>query len=424
MVGKIVTVILIAGALFVGLFLVVREVNAPDEHPWIDVAPSGESPPRTAANIPEVTADISPEISAFFVQVLGNGLMTALFFSALGLSAFHRRRARAERAFDPKAPLRDGAAVIFGEVECPPGHEGPVVLLEIQQQGTQQTRKGNTSHQWREVDREVRVSPFIVRCDDGTRVQVEPDDHVVIEDDLVVLVQDGRTSRARRAVISAGDRVHITGELRGASKPGAREDGYRGGGRGPVLSPPRRDRMVISKEPPGETAEGRARFHGKWAIAFAICFAVLAGAVLPTYELLAFDGKVVMAEVTGQRTWQEWVKPKNQPSRLVRHDSVRARIPARDGAFTTVDDDCNAAIYACVERRECTHLPFVVASHAPSVHQLGTRPTLGTGRFILLFVLAVLLGSFYPLMTIASRPWYLEKKLHESGSGPLVASKA
>ena len=191
-----------------------------------------------------------------------------------------------------------------------------------------------------------------------------------------------------------------------------------------VLGPPRFGRMVISTERPGETEEKRARFHARWAAAIAVLFAVLAGVLMPSYEVLAFDGKTVMAEVTGSRTWQEWVKPKNKPSRLVTYHGVRARVPSGDGLFTTLEDDCDEALYTCVTQRLCAHVPFVVSIHLPSVHQLGARPALHVLRCIGIILLTLILAFAYAVSTLASRPWYTKKKLNEHGNGKLSEAKA
>jgi hypothetical protein len=423
MAAKIGTVIIVA----VGVFMVVwmlRDINAPNTYPWDEIAPSGAQPPATSAGIPEPGSEVFPGASAIVVQGLGNAPVLGALVAALAISAVHRRRARAQRAFDPRAPLRDGAALIFGEVESLPGHEGPVVEIRIEQYGTQQTSKGNTSHTWKEVDREVRISPFIVVCHDGTRVRVEPDEQIVLEDGLAVVVGNSVNARSRRAALVAGAQVHITGELRGVAGQHARDDVYRGASGSAVLGPPRFGRMVISTERPGETEEARARYHARWAVLLVVIFGLLAGLMLPSYELLAFDGKTVMAEVTGSRTWQEWVKPKNQSAHLVTYYGVRARAPSGDGSFLPLDDDCNAAIYYCVKQHKCTHVPFRVSTHVPRVYELGTRPTIGVGRGMLIFLLFLALAFGYPLGTIDSRPWYMKKKLNESGSGSLAQSNA
>jgi hypothetical protein len=403
------------------LAMVFREGGATIGRPWVDIAPSGQPPPSTPAGIPEPTTVVSPEVSAVVVHGLANAPMMGLLLSALALTAVHRRRARALRALDPRAPLRDGAAMIAGEVEWLPGDEGPVVSIRIEQHGTQQTsRNKNPSHTWTEVDREIRVKPFIVRCEDGSRVRVEPDDQVILEADLAVIVMDGRTTRARRAELDAGARVHITGELHGASGSTGREDVYRSKSGNPVLTPSRAHPMVISTRHPGAAEEQLARYHGDWALRFVFLVAVLAGALLPSYELLAFDGKIVMAEVTGTATWQEWVKSKSQPDRLVISHAVRARLPRPDGSFTSVEEECNQAIHECVSRRACAYLPFVVSAHVPSVHELGTRPTVDTARGVGLILFMLFFGGAYVIGTFAQRPWYREKKLIEGGDGPLT----
>lgn len=408
-----------------GIILVLLGIlgtSAPDPQSWDKIAVSGEQPPLTADGIPETTPLVSAEVSAVIAHGLVNALMPGMFFTALALAAFHRRRARAQQAFDPRAPLRDGAVMLFGAVESLRDHEGPVVEIRIEQLGTEKTHKGVTSHVWKETGREVRVSPFVVVCHDGTRVRVEPDEQVVLEGGLVVVAGDRHDARGRYAALRAGDEVHINGELQGASMSSAREDVYRGSSAGPVLRPPRSGRMVISTEGPGEVARSFARLHARSAAAIALVFAVVAGLLIPSYELLAFDGEVVMAQVDGSRTWQKWVKPKNQPSRLVTYYGVHARLQTRDGSFMAVEADCNAAIYQCVQRGICTHVPFLVSTHMPSAYQLGTRPLLTESRVCGVIAVALLLSFAYIRSILELRPWYVKKKLDESGDGTLSQS--
>jgi hypothetical protein len=290
--------------------------------------------------------------------------------------------------------------------------------VQIEQRGTEETNKGHTTHTWTEVRRVLTASPFYLRCQDGARVLVQPDERVALHDDLTDIHRDGPTTRTRRAVLEAGDRVHVIGELRGASSPGGRRAAvYRGTAEGPVLGPPPLGRVVISTEQPGDTEAKRAAFHRRWAVGLGIVSAFVSGLVAPRYTLLALDGKAVMAEVTGIQTWQQWVMPKNRPARLVTHHAVQAKLPRPDGTVLTLEDDCAEALLGH------PYAPFVVAEHFPSVQQVGARPTLSLGRGLMLIITMLTVGFAYPASTLSSRPWYMKKKVNDTGEGSLAGSK-
>jgi hypothetical protein len=388
--------------------------------PWTPVPrpDKAHTPPPSGSDL-LVGNRVSARPSTIIVHGVAGGVFAALFLTALGLALVHRRRARAEASFDPRAPLRDGDAVIFGEVELVPDHEGPAALVRLEQIGTEQRNKnGGYSHYWREVRREVRARPFYVRRDDGTRVLVEPDPRVALHDDLSRIEREGPAIRARIAELTAGERVHVTGQLRWASG-GAPQAVYRDAGGGPVLRAPRFGRMVISTERPGDTEAERMRFHRGWAIALAIVFWIVNGLVIPTYQILAIDGQVVRAKLTHTRVWKVWHKPKNSSGYWVQHYDVRAR---RASGGEPLEDECSAMLHLCASAGRCTEAPFVVASHAPSIHQVGSGPTITEGQMAMIIITLVLLLIIYPASTVATRPWYQRSKMTDYGSGRLAAS--
>jgi hypothetical protein len=356
-----------------------------------------------------------------------NGVMVAFVYLPYGLIALvsgmmfflHRRRARVEREFDPRAPLRDGPAVVSGTVEEDPAWHGPFVRVDIHQNGAEYCNKGNWSHVWTESTRVVNHRPFVIVRDDGARVQVEPDARVVLHDDHSHIERHSHNQRTRFAEITPGERVHVTGTLMGASVSSAHGVGaYRSGGLMPVVRAPSIGRMLISTEVPGDTSAKRMRHHRGWLIGVALLFAFVSVVVVPTYQILSLSYAEVWARPVALRDWRVWRKPKNSPGYWAYYYSVRAEY--RDRAVTrTVEDDVGYATHECAKGAACPRLPFVVSTLSPEVHQFGVAPSFTSGRVVALVMLALTALIAWPLAVIGTRPWYLRRKVVDRQSGRL-----
>ncbi len=356
-----------------------------------------------------------------------NGVMLTFVYAPYGLIALvsglmfflHRRRARVEREFDPRAPLRDGPAVVFGTVEEDPSWRGPFVRIDIHQDGAEYCNKGNWSNVWTESKRVVNHRPFVIVRDDGARVQVEPDTRVVLHDDHSAIERHSHNQRTRFAEISPGERVHVTGTLVGASMAGAHRVGaYRAGSPMPVIRAPSIGRMVISTEVPGDTSERRMRHHRGWLIGVALLFAFISTVVVPTYQTLSLSYSEVWARPVAVRDWRVWRKPKNSAGYWAYYYSVRAEYQDR-AATRTVEDDVGYVTHECVKEGNCPRVPFVVSTLSPEVHQFGVAPTFTSGRVAVLVVLSLVLLIAWPLAVIGTRPWYLRRKVVDRQSGRL-----
>lgn len=330
----------------------------------------------------------------------------------------HRRRALMEMASDPRAPLADGPAVVFGTVEAPPGWQGAVVRIDIHQLGTEWQHKGAWHHAWKEQRRDVLARPFVIVRDDGVRVQVEPDPRVVVHDAHDDITRHSRNQRTRVCDIAPGERVHVSGEVACATAAQAHAGAYRQGQGMPVLRPPRVGRMVISAEAPGATSLARMRFHRNWAVALALVFAFVCAAVMPAYLVLATTGATEWVTPTATDYWRTWHKPKNSSGYWVYHHAIQGAF-VRDGATVTVGDETGDGPSRCVESRQCARVPFVVSTVDPSWHQFGVDPHLTTGRAVLLILFCLVLLIAYPASAVGSRPWYLRAKVNDTGSGML-----
>lgn len=362
---------------------------------------------------------LSPGCSAFVVGAFVDLPFGVMTFVALALALLHRRRARAERGFDPAAPLRDGSFVIAGVVEAA-GTEPPVVV-RIVQLGTEATTKHGTSQTWKERSREVAALPFLVRRDDGTRVRVEPDDRVVLHASLTRTERHDLTHRTRVATVAAGDRVHVHGELVGASRaPGG--GAYRGAAAMPVLRASRLGRLLVSSEPPGDTEAKLTRFHAWAAALLAGTFLSLSLIVAPAFQVLSLDGQVLAARPLETRAWQVWVKPKNSAGYWVWKYALRAEARAPSGEVIALEDRCGQEVHDCTSRGGCRAVPFLVSRLAPSFHQIGTEPKLDGARPWILVLFGLVLGLMYPFATAEKRPWYARRGLVEMGNGSLQST--
>ena len=265
--------------------------------------------------------------------------------------------------------------------------------------------------------------PFHLRRDDGLLIRVEPDARVLVETQIAVGQRHSRDSRTRVAEIRAGARVRITGELMGGGRPGAGviDPVYRDAPSSAVLVPPGAGRMVVSAEPPGETATRRARFHAVWALVLTASLAILGGVAAREYLVLVADGDTLQATPTATRRWEEYVKPKNHSGYWVSHYGVRARASV-GGETVTVEDECGGAVYQCVKNGDCPRLPFVVSAHLPGVHQIGLEANLPEGTLVLLILSTLMLLVLYPASSMGTRSWYAKLRVRDSGSGSLDAA--
>lgn len=387
---------------------------------WVAVPEAAGGPADDVPSVLEGADDLSPGWSAVLVGAFLDLPFGAVALAALSLALLHRRRARAERAFDPAAPLRDGPSVIAGVVELDAGTEPPVVV-RIEQTGREHTAKNGPMHTWTETGRTVVAVPFLVRRDDGTRVRVEPDERVVLHGSLTRTERKALAQRARVAQIEPGEHVHVHGELVGAVRE-QRGGTYRGSAAMPALRASRLAPLVISSEPPADTEAALARFHAPASALLAVVFVLASALLAPAFQLLSLDGRVVEARPTQTRTWQEWVKPKGEPGGWVQKYAVRAEARSPSGETLSLESTCSEQVHACASTGRCRTLPFLTSRISPSTHQIGTRPRVTHPEWLFMLILAWGLGWLYPSQALSRRPWYARRRLVESGAGSLQST--
>jgi hypothetical protein len=165
--------------------------------PWEPAPPQSVAERALAPGESAATQRINPDATAallFLLWALPCGLVAA---GALGGWLHHRKRAAAERDFDPRAPLANGHRIIVGQVELEERAEGAAIALAIYQRGRDFKGKNGWHHTWTEASRALRVRPFWLRLADGSRVRVEPDDRVALRDELSRVERTSRPPWAR-----------------------------------------------------------------------------------------------------------------------------------------------------------------------------------------------------------------------------------
>jgi hypothetical protein len=389
--------------------------------PW---EPAGNpSGPRAAlTDFDYVGGDRLPPVPSAVVATLAGGFFATMIVATAALAWANLRRARSQRAIADQGarPLTDGPQRIAGVIEAVGAENGPALVARVYQTGKEWQAKGTTMHTWQEVRREVVARPFHLRRADGTLVRVEPDEATILEAPLERIERHARDVRTRVAEVGPGATVQVLGELHGAAGPST-DAAYRGPP-GPLLRPQRGAPMIVSAEPPGETARRRARFHGIWCLAFVALASVVVGATIVDLILLV-DGVVVSATPTSTQLWEEWKHPKNSKGYWDPHHRVRARATV-GGETASLEDDCGILVYQCVKAGTCPRLPFLVAEHLPSSHRVGRQPSLPDWTPGILVLALAMLGSLYPASTHGTRPWYRRRPLVDQGEGKLDAPEA
>ena len=389
----------------------------------------GQDTPTTWTAAPAQTRDMGPMFQGEDLRahdrsgpresaLLALGTLAALAgltCAAVSLALRYARRARVERGFDPAAPLVDGHAVVFGRVED--DGLGPAIQVKVHQRAREWRGRDGWHVTWNETSREHSARPFTLRLTRGDLLRVEPGEQPALDHELSRTEQYGREVRTLVAALLPGEEVHITGAwLRGMR--GGPSGVYRETVPSPVLRPAPLERMVVSAERPGATAERLAGVHRHAAV---VLLAALGGffALTSTFWLLAVDGVRVHAAPLATGSWQQWVQPKGRAGYWIEHDVIRAQYALADGGVVTVEDACGIALSACVADGQCAEVPFLVARHGTHRCQVGSAPTLPTGRAFALFAAAVVLGLLYGIVGLGARPWYAKPRLSSTHRGRL-----
>lgn len=341
------------------------------------------------------------------VLVWGLWVPTGLTLALAALwTLTHRRRARREADAARAAPLRDGPAVVQGQVET---DGGDAITVTVTQRKRVVKGKHGSYTYWDEKRREVAARPFRVRRDEGGVVQVIPSARVLLRDRIEAPEHIDDTTRRRFVRLRAGERVWVSGVLSGARD--ARSEGaYREAQQAPTMKRGF-SRLIVSTEAPGAYYQERAAKHRGWFRGTLITLAVVHGLLLGDVTTQILSGHTVHAWVTRTTTWREWVKPKNSPGRWVRHYSVWARA---DGDRGEDQFDVSFGFYSCVEQGRCRTIPTQRALlTANLLRDVGRGPTLHNVQAGILSMTGWITLLAYLWTVLNSRPWYAGGKIDE-----------
>jgi hypothetical protein len=361
-------------------------------------------------------------VNPAWIHLVLDGLATVVFVGLAALSLLrllrHRRLAAELAAAEGKgqSPLRPGDTVLSGDVDGG-GVDGPAVIVELEQTGTERLSKGSWSHTWKEVRRQVTTRPFYVVREGGERVRVEPDARVFLVDKLDQAQNQSRTRRLRAATLVAGEPVHIVGLLVRANDP--QQGGYRDGALGWVLRPPRTGRMLISTEPLADRHQKRMRVHRGLLVALILTLLGAHGALFAEYNLLRWKGEVIHAQADRVDTFRKW---KSQKSGGYWQDyyTVDATWVMPDGVPVLLHDYVSPAFYERLTvEGQGADVPFVILREIPTVFTVGVVSTTSEWRLIFLFVVLLAWLLVYRLVVLDMRPWYEKPRVVESGNGRL-----
>ncbi|MFO0612123.1 MAG: hypothetical protein U0414_06035 [Polyangiaceae bacterium] len=201
---------------------------------------------------------------------------------AIAIARWAPNRALARRPLDQ---AQQDVRVLRGRVAYAEG-SSCAMRVEIDQRGSEHDGSSGYWTRWTEVDRRVRVAPFYVLHEDGSRTRVEPTPDAYLVDALdgkIVVRTDFRT---RYAELTPDEEVWVAGEVSMGADPEARGD-YRGAAKVPIVRAPKRGLLLVSSEPLEKRYQLRARYFLKWAVLFAALVVASAGAMSPFVDRLA-----------------------------------------------------------------------------------------------------------------------------------------
>lgn len=317
-----------------------------------------------------------------------------------------RRRAKAERALVKGQQLADGFAVVQGVVETDDQSDAITVVI-TQKRHSYKDKQGNLHHEWNEKSRKVIAHPFRVRLPDQRVVVVEPNQRVLLRDKVEHGRQVDEDHRERNVRLRPGERVWATGRLSGnASSSGA---AYREAPPTAVLKPERFARMIVSTEPPGAYFAERAKHHRAWARGLLLTMGIAQGTLFFDYSLQKLSGRPETMQIERIRTWDEWVKPKNQSGHWEKHYAA----DGQDSTGEVREFEISSAYYSCIEQRDCQTIPATRAwLSGGTLVQLGRNASIHLAQLISAGLVGWVLLFVYVFATRSSRPWYAGGKIN------------
>jgi hypothetical protein len=341
---------------------------------------------------------------------------TTCFLVGVIVLAFIRARRRdeiaaaAEASVGDKPPaLAEGDNVVLsGIVRHLEGNLA--VRVSIDQEGSQRTYRGSTTHTWIEKARKVEVATFKLELPNGESVLVHPSKDVELIDALDLKYRHNRYARTWVAELTDGEKITARGRLERSdvADPAA---AYRDVNWGWALQPSATGKLLLSSEPMGLGLRKRASFHRKAAL-LAIGILCALQATLALFYARAAVGTVQPGRIDSFSSWITHNK-----NSTTTHYGVWFEAPVI-GYQTEEVDDADFYFYGGYTgpvQGEHT-IPVMVAS--PTNWQIGAKATIRWWHALLVLGGAVAFQFWYVVRRKMTRPWF-RRKLNENGSGAL-----
>jgi hypothetical protein len=356
---------------------------------------------------------MAPGTSHVFADLLLGGWLVlaislAILFAWRAWSRARKLRAEVwhERGLRPGPILVPGVATPLDDDRT----GQPFIELSIEQHGVQRHTKNGHYVAWSETSRALRDRPFLLRCDNGELVRVEPSGRVDLIDRLDQTHRLSHADRRRSARIVEGEPVWIRGELVDTAAGGSGP--YRGAAPTHrwLLRPLARDGLFISSEPVEQEGRAEARFHAAFAALYAVMLLLCQGVLFHEYRALRARGVASSALLTSKTTWTTRSK-----STVTRHYGFHLQYNGTRSANV----ETNGRVYRATG--EGATVPILYDGDDPDTMQLGSVEELGLGSGSAIFgmVLAVMLTVLYLVFNASRMPWWRRRKLLETESGKL-----
>lgn len=330
--------------------------------------------------------------------------------------AFWRARRRDEIAAaaeasvgaKPPALVEHDNVVLSGIVRHLDGNLA--VRVSIDQEGSQRTHRGSTSHTWVEKDRVVEVATFKLELPSGETILVHPPKDVELVDALDLKFKHNRYQRTWVAELTDGEKIFARGRLQRSdvADPAA---AYRDVNWGWELQPNSSGKMLLSSEPMGQGLRTRASWHRKMGLLAIATLCVLQVTVGKFYAR-ATVGTVQSARVTGFDTWI--TRNKNSTTT---HFGMWIEAPVIGIQKEEIDNDDFYYYGGYTGEIQDEHtVPVIMTSR--DNWQLGAKATLRWWHALGVLGTAITFALVYMGRRKMTRPWF-RRKLNENGSGPL-----
>lgn len=373
-----------------------------------EVQLQGAQGPTTFMDLAQ-TSHFEPLTSLYLVYGTSGVFVLVMLGTALSLWRHQRHRAQqAKDAFSGAPMIQAGEGVVRGTVALATGSDH-AVRIEVDQEGSENESSGGWSHSWTEVDRRIMVKPFYLEHASGERIRVEPTSEAHLMDDLDGVILVDLAKRKRFAELIPGEKVVATGHLSRSHDPEADGGGYRGGGQGWVLTPPKLGPMLLSTQPLDAPFRRRARNYAIMAILVTVV--TLVGQLL----LLPYHQRVWSAEtITAMVVSRNITTSTDDDGDVTRHYHV-----------TISNVEPPLRLHQEVERVvfnglvEWSQVPVLFVASRPESSQIGHVPRANGYAALGLALVLTLIQFFFFARAETSAAWYDQEKVVDSGSGRL-----